>query len=137
MASRNELGRFVASALAGVLDGAGERLKLFENLAALRDGFDAVHSRRVADAGRGGNANRALRRNLHFRLDDVFRPIAAAGGNIAGQVKNLEATTSRCCARVRCRIRACRRTTPESISTGKDRGCGERGCGRRRGRVLC
>ncbi len=57
----------------------------FEHLAAFGERFDAIEARRVADAGRGGNFYRALRRDFHFRLDDVFGPVAAAGGDVAGQ----------------------------------------------------
>ena len=37
--------------------------------------------------GRGRNADRPLRRNFDFRLDDVFGPVALAGGNIARKRK--------------------------------------------------
>src|SRR5271168_5099182 len=56
-----------------------------EHLAAFGERFDAVQARGVADARRGGNVYGAARRDFYFRLDDVFGPIAAAGGNIAGQ----------------------------------------------------
>src|SRR5580693_5684592 len=57
----------------------------FEHLAAFGERFDAIEARRVTDAGRAGNFYRALRRDFHFRLDDVFGPVAAAGGDVAGQ----------------------------------------------------
>src|SRR5271170_1176085 len=56
-----------------------------EHLAAFGERFDAVQARGVADARRGGNVYGAARRDFYFRLDDVFGPIAAAGGNVAGQ----------------------------------------------------
>src|SRR3984957_1605850 len=56
-----------------------------EHLAAFGERFDAVQARRVADAGRSGNFYRALSGDFDLRLDDVFGPVAAAGGNIAGQ----------------------------------------------------
>ena len=71
----------------GALDGAVERLKLFENLAALGERFDSVEARLIADSGRGGHADGSLRRHFHFGLDDVFSPVAAAGGNVAGKRK--------------------------------------------------
>src|ERR1700687_2528332 len=49
--------------------------------------LDAVEARRKADSRACRHANRALSRNRHFRLDDVFVPITAAGGHIAGQNK--------------------------------------------------
>src|SRR5271170_5460922 len=55
-----------------------------EHLAAFGERFDAVQARGVADARRGGNVYGAARRDFHFRLDDVFGPIAAAGGKVAG-----------------------------------------------------
>src|SRR5580692_7972727 len=57
----------------------------FEHLAAFGERFDAIEARRVTDAGRAGNLYRALRRDFHFRLDDVFAPVAAAGRDVAGQ----------------------------------------------------
>src|SRR5580693_9867110 len=62
----------------------GDSLSI-EHLAAFGERFDAVQARGVADARRGGNFYRALRRDFHFRLDDVFGPVAAAGGNVAGK----------------------------------------------------
>src|SRR5271155_3658952 len=56
-----------------------------EHLAAFGERFDAVQARGVADAWRGGNFYRAFCGDLHFRLDDVFGPVAAAGGNVAGK----------------------------------------------------
>src|SRR6476660_988732 len=50
-----------------------------------REFFDAIAARLEADARPGRHANRALRGDGHFRLDDVLIPIAFAGGNIAGQ----------------------------------------------------
>src|SRR5271156_4765866 len=54
-----------------------------EHLAALGERLDALHARGVADSRRGGNFYRASRRDFHFRLDDVFGPVAAAGGYVA------------------------------------------------------
>src|SRR6266436_674798 len=39
----------------------------------------------IAESGRGGDLNRAARRDFDRRVDDVLFPIAFAGGNIAGQ----------------------------------------------------
>ena len=52
---------------------------------AHRELFDAVALRFVADAGSVGNADGALRRHGYFGFDDVFVPVASAGGNVAGQ----------------------------------------------------
>src|SRR5271163_1742227 len=56
-----------------------------EHLAALGERLDALQARGVADSRRGGNFYRAVRSDFHFRLDDVFGPVAAASGDIAGQ----------------------------------------------------
>src|SRR5258708_8852845 len=52
-----------------------------------RAALDQIEARREADARSVGNAYGALRRDANFRLDDVFAPIAAAGGDIAGERK--------------------------------------------------
>src|SRR5713101_5446954 len=49
--------------------------------------LDLIEARREADAGSLGNAYGALRSDANFRLDDVFAPITAAGGHIAGERK--------------------------------------------------
>src|SRR6266446_29533 len=49
--------------------------------------LDAIQPRREADPRARRDADRTLRRHLHFRLDDVFMPITAAGGYVAGQNK--------------------------------------------------
>src|SRR5690242_17159659 len=64
--------------------------QLFENLAALGERFDSVEARLVANSGRGRHANGSVRRHFHFGIDDIFGPIATAGGNVAGQRKILE-----------------------------------------------
>src|SRR3984885_8275958 len=56
-----------------------------EHLAAFGQRFDAVKARRVADARSGGNFYRAFCGDFHFRLDYIFGPVAAAGGDVAGQ----------------------------------------------------
>src|SRR5580693_7981960 len=56
-----------------------------EHLAAFGQRFDAVQARRVADAQSGGNFYRAFCGDFHFRLDYIFGPVAAAGGDVAGQ----------------------------------------------------
>src|ERR1700733_2401637 len=55
-----------------------------EHLAALGERFNSVQARGVADPGHGGHFYGALRRDFHLRLDDVFGPVAAAGGGVAG-----------------------------------------------------
>src|ERR1700676_2205626 len=47
--------------------------------------FDTVAARVVADARPRRHANRALRRDGHFRLDDVLVPVAPARTDVAGQ----------------------------------------------------
>src|SRR5712664_4446059 len=49
--------------------------------------FDAVQPRRKADPRARRDADRALRRHRHFWLDDIFMPVTAAGGYVAGQNK--------------------------------------------------
>src|SRR6266568_8164969 len=44
--------------------------------------FDALAARFETDAGTRGYANRTLRRDRNFRIDDVFIPVAFAGSNI-------------------------------------------------------
>src|SRR5258708_35961445 len=39
----------------------------------------------IAESGRGGDLNRAARRDFDRRVDNVLFPIAFAGGNIAGE----------------------------------------------------
>ena len=39
----------------------------------------------IAESGRGGDGNRAARRDLDRWIDDVFSPIALAGGDITGE----------------------------------------------------
>src|SRR5271167_128625 len=56
-----------------------------ENLAAFGERFDAIQSRGVADSRRGGDFYGALRGDFHFGFDDVFGPVAAAGGDVAGK----------------------------------------------------
>src|SRR6202789_3433005 len=58
---------------------------LLENLFTCGKRFDAIEARCVADARHRRNFNGSARGHFHFRLDDVFGPIAAAGGNVAGQ----------------------------------------------------
>src|SRR6266849_8894499 len=52
-----------------------------------RAALNQIQARREADAGPVGNAYGALRCDANFRLDDVFAPIPAAGGGIAGERK--------------------------------------------------
>src|SRR5882672_4490193 len=47
--------------------------------------FDEFTADMITEAGCIGNANGALRRNFNFRFDDVFGPVAFAGGNVARQ----------------------------------------------------
>src|SRR5260370_19661113 len=47
--------------------------------------LDQVEARREAYAGSLRNAYGALRRDANLRLDDVFAPVTAAGGDIAGE----------------------------------------------------
>ena len=47
--------------------------------------LDAIEPGLVADSGTARNTNGALRRHGHFRLDDVFVPVTAASGDVAGQ----------------------------------------------------
>src|SRR5579864_9439016 len=39
----------------------------------------------IAETRRMGDTNRAPRSNFHFRLDNVFVPIALAGGHVTGE----------------------------------------------------
>src|ERR1700675_4915639 len=45
--------------------------------------FDSISPHGIADAGRFWHMNRAVRRDLDFRLDDIFIPIALARRNIS------------------------------------------------------
>src|SRR5271155_6191503 len=89
-ASVNLLGRGfsesgVSVAAAGEVNGdvnGGLGLSI-EHLAAFAERFDAREARRVADARRGGNFYGPFCGDFHFRLDDVFGPVAAAGGGVA------------------------------------------------------
>src|SRR5215813_2725333 len=47
------------------------------------EALDEVIADMIAEAGRIGNADGAVGTNSHFRLDDVFGPIALAGGDVA------------------------------------------------------
>src|SRR5712664_1817735 len=47
--------------------------------------FDQVVANMVTESGRGGDGNRAAGRDFDGRIDEVFFPIAFAGGNVAGQ----------------------------------------------------
>src|SRR6266478_2885075 len=49
--------------------------------------LDAVRSGHKADPRARRDADRALRRHRHFRLDDVFMPVTAARRHVAGQNK--------------------------------------------------
>src|SRR5258707_8225286 len=49
--------------------------------------FDAVQPRRKADPRACRDADRALRRHRHFRLDDIFMPVTAARGYRPGRNK--------------------------------------------------
>src|SRR6202035_1674566 len=49
--------------------------------------LDAVHARRKPDSRARRHTNRSLRRNRHFRLDNVLMPITPARGHIARQNK--------------------------------------------------
>src|SRR5229473_4625002 len=51
------------------------------------EALDKVQARRKPDAWSAGDANGALRRNGDFGFNDVFVPVAAAGGNVAGKRK--------------------------------------------------
>src|SRR5271170_4405130 len=91
-ASVNLLGRGfsesgVSVAAAGEVNGdvnGGLGLSI-EHLAAFAERFDAREARRVADAWRSGNFYGPFCGDFHFRLDDVFGPVAAAGGDVAGE----------------------------------------------------
>src|SRR6267378_1687049 len=50
-----------------------------------RPAFDQVVANMVTESWRGGDLNRAARRDLDGRIDNVLFPIALAGGNIARQ----------------------------------------------------
>src|SRR6267154_5300789 len=50
-----------------------------------RQFMDGVRSRLVSNAWTSGHANRALRRDCHFRLDDIFMPVPHARGHVARQ----------------------------------------------------
>src|ERR1700730_15500130 len=54
---------------------------------AHRELLDAIQPRRKADARARWHATRPLRRDRHFRLDDVLMPIPAARGHVARQSK--------------------------------------------------
>src|ERR1700760_2791679 len=56
-----------------------------ELFGARRELFDEVHLQVVADTRRCRNRDRAARRNFDFGLDDVFDPVALAGGDVAGK----------------------------------------------------
>src|SRR6266436_9673736 len=47
--------------------------------------FDDLVADMIAESRRLRDANRALGRNVHFGLDDVFGPITLTGGNVAGE----------------------------------------------------
>src|SRR6266404_9806907 len=49
--------------------------------------LDPVQPRRKADPRLARHANGSLRRNRHFRLDDIFVPISAARRHVARQSK--------------------------------------------------
>src|SRR5258708_4958317 len=49
-----------------------------------REFFDALAARFQTEAGTRGYANRPLRRDGTFRIDDVFLPVSFAGSNIPG-----------------------------------------------------
>lgn len=60
---------------------------LRKDFAVSRQRIDAVNPRSIADAGFGGHSNGAIRRNFHFRFDNVLLPISLAGRDVAGQDK--------------------------------------------------
>ncbi len=47
--------------------------------------FDEFVADMIAESRRLRDANRALGRDVHFGLDDVFGPITLASGNVAGE----------------------------------------------------
>src|ERR1043166_8148905 len=49
--------------------------------------FDAICARCETDTRPARHADGSLRGNRHFRLDDVFMPVAPAGGHVAWQNK--------------------------------------------------
>src|SRR5260370_14114090 len=63
------------------------RRALAQDLAPYRELLDPLAPRLVANAGTGGHANRPLRGDGHFGIDDVFGPVTLAGGDVAGQRK--------------------------------------------------
>src|ERR1700719_4001132 len=52
---------------------------------ANRQFLDCVQPRLVADARTCRHANGSLRRDGHFRLDNIFIPVSLAGGHVTGQ----------------------------------------------------
>src|SRR5215469_17302357 len=61
--------------------------RLGEVEAAGGEGVNAGGAGSEADTGRGENLDGAFGRDGYFGLNDVFVPIAGAGGNVAGQGK--------------------------------------------------
>src|SRR5260370_20930282 len=57
----------------------------FEHFAVFGELLDAIKARGIANSWRGGHTDGAFWRDLDFRLDDVFGPIAAARGDVSGQ----------------------------------------------------
>ena len=64
---------------------AGIGAGLLKRLLPHRQLFDPLQIGRVPQPRRLGNVNRPLRAHRNFRVNDVFGPIALAGGNITGQ----------------------------------------------------
>src|SRR5207245_73749 len=58
---------------------------LTQDLAPHREPVNAFAPGLVTDTGTRGHANGSLRRDGHFGIDDVFGPIALAGGDITGK----------------------------------------------------
>src|SRR2546426_6249994 len=74
----------------GILTVESVAHRLREPLLAHRERVDAAAARLEANPRARRYVDASLRGHGHFRVDDVFVPVASAGGDVAGKRKVLE-----------------------------------------------